>query len=476
MSAHLILNLIKSNTKHYTRLIRKDPTLMSWINNNKLITSDNFVEEIFSAVYQESNICELGNKRKISRFNEGWVGCGPAKSCVCTRESIKSNVSLTKSKISREEKEISNSKRNQTMLEKYGYEFNSLRPDVKQQLSKPKIPLDVHSKLSNKDWLKEEYINKKRSQVDIANELNVYYGTVCEYLKQHDFKIRKKTNYSLVELEIEEYLKSLNVQCKTSYWDLLGNKEIDIFIPSKNIAIEVNGLYWHSYGDKKIEYRNRHLDKTIACEKLNIELLHITDYEWNNKKDIVKNLLKSKLGLNEKIFARKCEIKTVSNSICRNFLNKYHIQGSVSSKFNYGLFFNDELIMILTLGSNRFNQLKTNLEILRICSKNNITVIGGLSKLLKHAKNIHNVEFISYCARDKSIGNGYKKVGFQLYGYTKPGYFWTDGTNIISRFKSQKSQLKKWLSNFNSNLSESDNMFNAKFRRYWDCGNLIFKY
>ena len=157
------------------------------------------------------------------------------------------------------------------------------------------------------------YVNKKRSLVDIAGELNVYYGTVCEYLKQHNFKIRKKTNYSLTELEISDFLKTINVSTKTSYWDLLSNKEIDIFIPSKNIAIEVNGLYWHSSGDKNIENKNKHLEKTIACENLGVELLHITDYEWINKKEIIKNLLRSKLGLNKKVYARKCVIKIVSN-------------------------------------------------------------------------------------------------------------------------------------------------------------------
>lgn len=472
MSKHQILNLIATKPKHYTKIIKKNKILMDWIENNSLINSDNFIEHIYSAVHQETNICENGNKKKISRINDGWVGCGPSKSCECVRNQIAQNVKKSKSLISEEDQININLKRDATMIEKYGCKVNSQRLEIRKLLSKPKISPDVFSKLTDKDWMQEEYVNKKRSMVDIADELGTYYGTVCDYLQKFNFKIRKKTNYSLVELEVGKFLQTLNIKFNVSNWDILKSKEIDIYIPDHKIAIEINGLYWNSSKNIENENKTKHLDKTELCENLGIQLLHITDYEWINQKDIIKNLIRSKLNLNNKIYARKCLFKNVSKKESKEFLKKHHIQGNVISQYQLGLYYNEELVMLMTLGRNRFKK-SSDLEILRICSKENTNVIGGLSKLLKYAKKI-SLNLTSYCSRDKSTGNGYVKSGFKLVKKTKPGYFWTDGTLIISRYKAQKKQLEKWLPVYDSSLSESENMFKAGFRRYWDCGNLVF--
>ena len=47
------------------------------------------------------------------------------------------------------------------------------------------------------------------------------------------------------------------------------------------------------------------------------------------------------------------------------------------------------------------------------------------------------------------------------------------GAVTVSRYRSQKHQMGKWLSNFDPALSESENMFADGWRRYWDCGNWV---
>ena len=95
------------------------------------------------------------------------------------------------------------------MLEKYGVEFNSQREDKKHIWNRPKIPLTVHSKLIDYEWMNVEYNIKKRSLTDIAAELDVYYSTVAEYCHKFGFIIRPTSLRSLEEIQIVQYIKSL---------------------------------------------------------------------------------------------------------------------------------------------------------------------------------------------------------------------------------------------------------------------------
>jgi hypothetical protein len=472
-----IIELVNQKPKHYVKIIKNNDKLRLWVEQESLIKSENFVELIYSAVNKVSNVCKYNNKKKFDRFSTGFIGCGPASVCKCTNESIAKQVSLTKSNYTNSQIDQINQKRSNTMIKKYGVEYNSQRDDIKHIWNKPKISQDAFDKLNDYIWLNEEYNIKNRSLVDIAYELKIYYSTVAEYCKKFNFKIRQTSNYSLHEKEICDFLNECNIEHDKNNWDILETHEIDIVIPSKNVGIELNGLYWHSYHPKQIykEDKFRHLSKSENADKKGYNLIHITDYEWIHKKSIIKNIIKSKLGLNSKIFARNCSIQEVTTKEEKEFLNLYHLQGYVPSKKCYGLFHNNSLIMLLSLGKTRYNT-NYDYEILRVCSKDNITVVGGLSKLISNIKKeLQNVKIVTYCDFSKSSGNGYIKAGFRLVGKTGPGYFWTDGNIVISRYKSQKSQLKKWLTNFDPLLSESDNMFSNNYKRYWDCGNLIFE-
>jgi len=104
-------------------------------------------------------------------------------------------------------------------------------------------------------------------------------------------------NYSKKEIEIQDFLKENKIEYQTNVKNILDDgTELDIFIPSHNLAIEYNGLYWHSENSGK-KNRNYHLNKTLECQKKNIILIHIFEDEWNNpiKKNIWKSIIKNKL-------------------------------------------------------------------------------------------------------------------------------------------------------------------------------------
>ena len=472
-----ILEIIEQYPKRFSQLIKQDKELAEWVSSNCLVSSPVFAEQVYSAVNNCSAVCHHNKTKRFISIKNGYGFCGHANTCQCSKENLQKKVSLTKSCVSVCQQQKSNEKRKQTMQEKYGVEYNSQRQELKHIWTKSKVSDYASLCLNDYNWLHNEYNTLGKTLVEIAQDLGIYYSTVAEYCKKHGFPIRQRSNYSLVEKEISAYLHFLNVSHTTGDWDLLETKEIDIYIPAYKLAIEVNGLYWHSWspGDAKPEFKNKHLEKTLALSTIGIELLHVTDFEWKHKQEIVKNIIKSKLNLNKKIYARKCKLAQITRAEEKLFLTEYHLQGYVPSHTAWGLYLDDQLLQIVTVGKPRYAK-QYDLEILRLCTAKNTTVVGGLSRLIRAIKTYYgsNKKIITYCDRDKSHGRGYLAAGFLLESITGPSYCWTDGNVPINRQKCQKKNLLRWLPSFDVQLSESSNMFNAKYRRYWNCGNYIF--
>lgn len=185
-----ILQLIANRPKHYTLDIKKNPELLRWVNDNSDPAIDHFPTRVYCAVHGVSNVCPNGNRKLVARITEGLQFCGRAKSCKCNKESVSQKVSDTKQSFSKEHNEEINAKRESTMLERYGCEFNSQREEVKDTLRQPKVPEFVYERLSNKEWLETEYITNNRSSRDIAGELGVHFSTVLEYCQRHSIAVR----------------------------------------------------------------------------------------------------------------------------------------------------------------------------------------------------------------------------------------------------------------------------------------------
>ena len=173
--------------------------------------------------------------------------------------------------------------------------------------------------------------------------------------------------------------------------------ELDIFVPSLNLAIEFNGGYWHS---EKFKDKNYHLNKYNLCTDKNIRLISIWEWEYLKNKDKIENFIKNLILEKKKLFARKLQIKEVDIKTQREFLENNHIQGYVPCTHALGLFNGDELIQIMTL---RVKSKKDKLhEIGRLATKTGFTVIGGTKRLFKNLqKMIDFKEIISYNNMDK---------------------------------------------------------------------------
>jgi len=257
---------------------------------------------------------------------------------------------------------------------------------------------------------------------------------------------------------------------------ILNGKEIDIVIPSKKIAIEFDGLYWHSELNGKD--RNYHLNKTIECEKKGYQLIHIFEDEWFNHEEIVLSVIHSKLNIfNEIIYARKTKVRELATKEKDEFLEKNHLQGKDNSNVKLGLFYKDELVSVMTFGKPRFNK-NYQYEMHRFCSKLSTKIIGGASKLFKFfVRNYNPKSVITYADRRYSNGEFYKKIGFGLKSISKPNFFvMKDYTKREHRLKYQKYKQCKILDVYDDNLTAWQNLQLNGYDRIWDCGNYVFEW
>ncbi len=276
------------------------------------------------------------------------------------------------------------------------------------------------------------------------------------------------------ELKVLEYVKSIyNGEIISSNRSIIKPKELDIYIPELNIAIECNGMYYHNEDFKSTQY---HINKFKHCRELGIKLIQIWQDEWNNKKDIIMSRLHNLLcKSNEKIWARKTIIRELNNNQYRKFLEENHIQGYAHSKYKYGLFYNDELVSIMSFcGLRKFmnhERVEGNFELIRFCNKKYTTVVGGASKLFKHFLNAVEVKrIISYSDNNWGVGF-YANLGFDDNGVTKPGYYYIDAyMKRHHRFNFFKGKLIKM--GFDPKLTEEQIMSDISMYRYWNSGNI----
>ena len=201
----------------------------------------------------------------------------------------------------------------------------------------------------------------------------------------HDIELDKSQFQSGVENYFYDFIKSLDPDLEVLRNDrkTIG-MELDLFIPSKKLAIEFDGLFWHS--DLPSEaIKDRHSKKQIACDNLGITLLRFVDIEETSDKkktEIIKSMISNKLGYSQRIFAKNCRVEKIENYQGVRFFEENHISGNRSASIYYGLFHNEELVMVISFGK-PFKNKKFDWELIRMASKMNITVVGGASKILK---------------------------------------------------------------------------------------------
>jgi Mor family transcriptional regulator len=235
---------------------------------------------------------------------------------------------------------------------------------------------------------------------------------------------------SKAQEEINEYVMSLGFQTTLNDKTVINPKHLDVYVPSVKFAIEYDGLYWHS---SNFRSKTAHLEKAIMCEKAGIKLLAVYNDEWTNKKDLIKSMIRWRLGKfnGTKIGARDCKlVKLTKNSDFEDFFERNHLDGHAQASYAYGLFYNQKLVVCASIRIN-FNG---ETEIARYATDYDYSVGGGFARILK----VLPRPLYSFSNNRLSTGEIYSLNNFKLLKTTRPGYWYTDSFMRIDRFKCRR--------------------------------------
>lgn len=324
--------------------------------------------------------------------------------------------------------------------------------------SESKLSVDAYKLLNNYDWLYEKYVSDHLTLRNIAELLGCSDTCVGRYISKCGIEIRKE-GVSSQEYKIRTFLDSIGVEYMSSVKTMITPYELDIYIPSSNIAIEINGVHWHSELYKPNSY---HKMKYDMCKSMGIRLVHLYEDDINMRFDIIKRLLMNMLNKcnDQRVFARKCQvIHDIDHSQLVNFFDTHHIQGYVNHSTNICLQYDNEIVAAMLFTGNQLVRYTTSKKI-----------IGGLTKLTKHSKLDTIYTFLDIQMFD---GSSYINNGFKIIDHIKPDYRYVYADKRMHKFNFRKSRFKNDPKlEYITGATEHELALMNKIYRIYDCGKL----
>ena len=332
----------------------------------------------------------------------------------------------------------------------------------------------------------DKYDYSKVDYVDYDTKVKIICPEHGEFWQSPDSHLQGKgcrlCNWSISQAEenlISYINNTLGIETINHDRSIISPYELDIYIPSKKIGIEYNGLFWHSeyFGKDK----NYHLNKLNACIEKGIKLIQIFEDEYINKQDIVLNKIRHLLGkadANKKMYGRNCTIKEISSKESKEFLEKSHIQGFARSTIYLGAFNDGKLIGVMSFL--RENNGSNNWELNRFATDNDYICCGIGGKLFKYfTRNYSPDKIKSFADRRWTVdekNNVYIQLGFKFGSYVPPDYSYFRQKDGLTRqhkfnFRKQVLHIKYGLP---LSMTENEMVKKLKCFKIWNCG--LIKY
>lgn len=398
-----------------------------------------------------SYVAHCSTCKKVLKW-KSWHHPYPAKFCSASCWQVQrrlASVKEVKPKLSEEEK---TKRRESSNLKTYGVRYPWMLDDYKKQLAIKKKERSVL------DWITQlkargleplfdvgDYLNGEASREKLLVKCKCGTEFSLQRYKESSAPGLCPTCYtpsaSRWQHEINDFVRSLGFNTRINDRRTLGKKlEIDIYIPSLQLGIECDGAWWHSEGGRP-DIRAAMLKKLALAREKGIRIVSVFDFEWEEKKEIVKSRLSALLGKSQCLYARTLQVKELSKAEATRFFNQTHLQGAGKGR-TYGLLAGDTICAAMSVSRPRFMR-NIDLEIIRYSSALNITVVGGASKLFSHIVNhLNPTSVVSYADLRFGQGNMYKKLNFVDDGLTGESFFYINPTGVRrSRQQLQKSKL-----------------------------------
>lgn len=345
-----------------------------------------------------------------------------------------------------------------TIEQRYGVRYNT-----QYHLGK-----DVVDMLNDADWMADQY--STRSAHEISEQLKCNITTVFNYLDMHGIRPTGSKGSDWQRAMASHFDGAV---LEAAIFDN-KYKKVDILLPDHKLAIECNGVYWHS---EMYKTPNHHKLRKDEVNQLGFRLMQFNDLDWYNKQPVILSMINNAIGArHDKIYARQCSVVDVDAPTAKTFIDNNHLMDANVGAIRKGLVYNGSLVAVMTFGKPNYNR-KYTWELLRFCSRIGASIIGGASKLLSHFTSESVGSIISYSDNMISDGNVYQRLGFAkshdvppVYSYFKPGV-----PRLLHRSAARRSNLPQLLGDsFEERLTEKDNMFKAGWLRYYDAGKVAW--
>jgi hypothetical protein len=270
-----------------------------------------------------------------------------------------------------------------------------------------------------------------------------------------------------------EFVESLKLPTKREAYIDGTWLRLDIAIPSKNLGVELHGLYWHSSKFKSSSY---HRDKHKLAADSGVRILHIFEDEWLNRRKAVESLIIQAVGIGtfERVFARCCTVSVVPTSVANSFFNLHHVQGATASSYYWGLDFAGKLLAVIGIAFRetcRGSQTSSEtIEITRYATS--CQVVGGFSKLLSAVlkQNPSTVKVVTFSDDRLFTGKMYASIGFKPVAKLRPDYFYVKNGRRVHKCKLQKSRIKSSGLVYQEGMTELQLTELNGYHRVYDCG------
>jgi len=313
------------------------------------------------------------------------------------------------------------------------------------------------------------YVDDKTSNIEVAcSQCGVQWTSSLRRL-QHGRCYACDPGGSRGQQDVANYVRELTSDITTNDRGQIEGLELDIFVPAVSLAIEYNGLYWHSIVHKSAIY---HQNKTDLCRAKGITLLHVFEDEWRDKRSIVESMISHRLGLTPvMVGARKCSIVELNTAERRSFFTRNHIDGDTQASWALGLSHNGEIITALSIRTPLHKKHQGALEIARFCTKVGTNVPGALSRLTSsaqaRAKELGCQRLLSYVDTRLGASNSWSSAGWHQTGESPPRFWWTDFNHRFNRFKYKADKSR--------GLTEAQVAQEAGVVRIYGCKNLTYE-
>ena len=375
---------------------------------------------------------------------------------------------------------LTQAKRIEASLEKYGTEYPSQCEAVKDKTAKTNLEKygvkysiqspSVYTKARQRQMI------VRRGNPGIAKRIaqSTHLTCISKYGVDWPCQLpqckRASNGRSKINDEFYKVLDSHNINYIEEF--PIGKYSYDVLLPDTKTLIEINPTYTHNaignhWGSGLDKFYHR--DKTNVGINNGYRVIHI--WQWDDI-DRILAMLKDK----ELIYARNCEVRVITQQTANEFLNTHHLQSSVTGqKICIGLYYENQLIEVMTFGTPRYNK-KYQWELLRLATHCDYKVIGGASKLFSHfVKNNNPQSIISYCDRSKFTGDVYDRIGMKLDEVTEPNKIWSKSDmKITNNLLLSRGYDQLFNTDFGKGTSNEELMLKDGWLPVYDCGQYRF--